>query len=1141
MASLTLSFLCSASIAQAAVLTQVQANPTISRLSPSTVQNGTTVYLYGTNFDQNTFVAIDGTYGLAITPTLISSTELSFVIPNTYTAGTTHTVQVGEKGGGVSLSNTLVFTVTNAVSMNLSSSAINSGDSVHIQFTFPSNAVQAILYMTCPASVNTGTTNQCNQNIDLTSDRDYTTPFYNTSNQVQQVYLNYRVATPNGTSLLWSGAQATLIVHPAQAPTIDYINAHSGVPGSFAEMWGYNFTAGNTNSLINAATGSVLESNLSPISSGAYSWQAMMFTIPQLPAGTYNIAVRNANGTSNSVPLTVTGTSILFSASPTNGSEPLSVNFSASNLTAGSSYIISYGDGSNSGPLTAVDVCANMGTNTNSTPCPRIAATHIYTAVGTFTATLSPYVACLYSNPTCMIATQVLGSVTVTVTDKNTLFSATPTTGSVPLFVSFNSSIGGTINYGDGTSGTMVYNNATYGSSHVYQSAGTYTATLTPACSGTGCMSLVPQKVVITVTGSQTSSLYFTIDSSSPPYRIVAAGSTNVNLGTERFTATGDGINLTQITLVRLNGNPGDITALHFYQGSTFVGSAVFIGNSSTTTSTFVNPVFISPNSSVPITITADLAPVGVGQSGTEGDLAAVGITSAKGIDITTGANLNGYGSSGTYGIRIYKSYPTVMPLPLASSNIAPGSNMFLLRFSVTANSTGNVSLNQLAFRASFSGINSLPNVELNAYDANGSLIEEVGPPTAAVNGGTIVFTPFDRDSIVIPAGTTDTFILSGTIPQGLTSITTTLLGDANYSPLATVVANTGSNFIWSPNSTTTPSITTPDWTNANAIPGLPANGISQMLTVTAYQGPSLAPQSDIAGVVGARIVITGKEFSSSYNNVYFGSTMVGQNIPAVPSTSAGYQDIIFALPHIQPGLYEVTVQDANGTAGPNDSNGNLVTYTVTTYPTITAVSPNPISVGAALNIAGSGFNPHLVNIDVRSPTNTNQIFLTYGATPMNNGTQVSLPTSTLLPGTYLIDVRNVGAGAPFGGTASNVMAVIVNAPKKTGTITALNSNEVIGTATNTVNIVDTITNASGTVVHSGTVSVNAKGTWSDTISPVLQPGTYTISVVSGDGVTLVIQPFTIGLPPVQGAAAAWTSQNPLSEFEQWLSGIFQW
>jgi hypothetical protein len=102
-----------------------------------------------------------------------------------------------------------------------------------------------------------------------------------------------------------------------------------------------------------------------------------------------------------------------LSATPISGYAPLSVSFSGTGLKGGSQYIIDYGDGANSGPLSAINVC--MGTINNSAGCPKVGSSHTYSSNGTYTATLQDYIGCMWSNPRCMIATIPIGKVTITV------------------------------------------------------------------------------------------------------------------------------------------------------------------------------------------------------------------------------------------------------------------------------------------------------------------------------------------------------------------------------------------------------------------------------------------------------------------------------------------------------------------------------------------------------------------------------------------------------------------------------------------------------------------------------------------------------------------------------------------------------
>lgn len=109
------------------------------------------------------------------------------------------------------------------------------------------------------------------------------------------------------------------------------------------------------------------------------------------------------------------GMSASFSATPTSGVAPLSVSFSASVAAAGQ-YIIEFDDNSNSGPLQA-RCLSNQSYPDHVDPTSEctVSGSHLYSSPGTYGASLSPYIKCLYSNPRCLIATQELGVVTITV------------------------------------------------------------------------------------------------------------------------------------------------------------------------------------------------------------------------------------------------------------------------------------------------------------------------------------------------------------------------------------------------------------------------------------------------------------------------------------------------------------------------------------------------------------------------------------------------------------------------------------------------------------------------------------------------------------------------------------------------------
>lgn len=91
-----------------------------------------------------------------------------------------------------------------------------------------------------------------------------------------------------------------------------------------------------------------------------------------------------------------------FSVSPTSGAAPLTVVFSATGLSSGSQYIIDFGDGRNSEPFSGNDQ-----------------KIHTYAASGNYTAMLQSYASCMWSEPRCLMPTQMLGSVTITVRGGN--------------------------------------------------------------------------------------------------------------------------------------------------------------------------------------------------------------------------------------------------------------------------------------------------------------------------------------------------------------------------------------------------------------------------------------------------------------------------------------------------------------------------------------------------------------------------------------------------------------------------------------------------------------------------------------------------------------------------------------------------
>ena len=94
-------------------------------------------------------------------------------------------------------------------------------------------------------------------------------------------------------------------------------------------------------------------------------------------------------------------------ARPATGDAPLNVNFRADNLKSGSKYIIEYGDGENSGPLTA----SKKG---------MVKDEYDYERAGNYKATLQGYSSCMWANPNrCMMAAMPIDTVNIKVSSSS--------------------------------------------------------------------------------------------------------------------------------------------------------------------------------------------------------------------------------------------------------------------------------------------------------------------------------------------------------------------------------------------------------------------------------------------------------------------------------------------------------------------------------------------------------------------------------------------------------------------------------------------------------------------------------------------------------------------------------------------------
>ena len=367
-----------------------------------------------------------------------------------------------------------------------------------------------------------------------------------------------------------------------------------------------------------------------------------------------------------------------------------------------------------------------------------------------------------------------------------------------------------------------------------------------------------------TMTMSSGGSLTVTSDASTPSYQVVAAGTSGVTLGVLKFHATNEDINLNQVALQLTNtasSSASDLSQVTLWDGSTQVGSAIFTGSATTSLATFTSNVTVPKDSDKLITIKGNLANVGTSQAGTEGALIAVDYDgnsqagTTKGLGTASGSSITSSSSSDTSfsGVRMFKSYPTVAETS-TNGTLSVGTGVTLEKFTVTANSAGSISLDQVALHVatstntSSSGTTTVKNLKVYAYTDSGYSNPVGGSftngqlnttDTGLLDGGTNAeaFTSV----LTIPAGTTYYFAVKGDVTQVAGSnnssgyVTTKLAGDSVYpdgianlmGTVTGVTGGTSGNFVWSPDSTTTPDANTNDWTNGYLIPGLPTDYVT--------------------------------------------------------------------------------------------------------------------------------------------------------------------------------------------------------------------------------------------------------------------------------------------------------------------------
>jgi len=379
------------------------------------------------------------------------------------------------------------------------------------------------------------------------------------------------------------------------------------------------------------------------------------------------------------------------------------------------------------------------------------------------------------------------------------------------------------------------------------------------------------QLMTLTAGGSLTVSL----DPSSPSYIAAAAGQ-SVTVGSLKFRATNEAIDLTKIALQLTNtssSSASDVTRVTVWDGTTQVGEVVFAGSSTHATSTLTAPVRVNKDADKILTLKAELAAIGTSQPGTSGHLIAVDYdgtdpTGTQGVGVASGTTINHSSTSDTAssGVRVFKSVPTVAKIAVPTNTLSNGEQS-LLRFRVTADAVGDVGIYKFTLRiatttASVTGVNvyaytdSAFSTPVSGLSSQGQMLATdllASGNTTWVSASTdlnvTAQTSAAADTVVqVPAGQSRYFEVRGTVAGATTgaSVSTQLQGDSAYASTTSsglcladstkcfmesatqIDADTSNDdFIWSPNSTTSVTAAAKDFANGYGVPGLPTTNLT--------------------------------------------------------------------------------------------------------------------------------------------------------------------------------------------------------------------------------------------------------------------------------------------------------------------------
>jgi hypothetical protein len=259
-----------------------------------------------------------------------------------------------------------------------------------------------------------------------------------------------------------------------------------------------------------------------------------------------------------------------------------------------------------------------------------------------------------------------------------------------------------------------------------------------------------------------------------------------------------------------------------------------------------VSTLNLPQNQPTTLTIKADIGAIGAGSPGSDGHKVIISLADAQGVGASSGTSVHSGASSASTGVTMFHTFPTVATAGPTSGSLLSGTQT-LEEFTISANSTGGVGIDQLAINvatstgSAVSGTTTVGTLDVYAYTDSGYSIGApgfssglLGTVSSLLNGGTnkLVISPL----LEIPAGATYYFKVTGSITETNGSgnfsgtVQTYLTGDStDLTPVMSQAGSiTGANtFIWSPNATTTVTTSANDWTDGTNVSGLPSTGLS--------------------------------------------------------------------------------------------------------------------------------------------------------------------------------------------------------------------------------------------------------------------------------------------------------------------------